>query len=194
MNTKQFYNKLYGENPSFYKRKSLILETITNLPLKKESKILDLGCGQGLTSFNLSELGFEVTAVDLSDIAIEQLKEQCKKSNLKIKTHYQDIINFEFKEKYNLIMSLMTLQYLSPEERSSLINKMKSNTFAEGYNLITIPTQTKIATNFKNAMKNKIELKEFYKDWKIIILEEETIRFNNSKKGTIAKILAQKPT
>ncbi len=188
MEMKKFYNKLYEENPSFYKLKSLDFKIIENLELKK-GKILDLGCGQGSNAFHLSKIGFEVTAVDLSNTAIKQLKKKSKR----IKASCQDITKFKFVEKYEIILSLMTLQYLIPKERNNLINKMKSNTFPGGYNLITIPTQTKIS-GFKNAIKNKIELKEFYKDWKIILLEEKGVRFNDKKEGTIARILARKPT
>ena len=39
-------------------------------------KALDLACGLGRNSFFLAELGFEVDAIDISDVAIQWLEEQ----------------------------------------------------------------------------------------------------------------------
>lgn len=46
------------------------------------SKILDLGCGQGTDSLFLSKNGFSVTAIDSSEVAINQIK--IKKDKFKL--------------------------------------------------------------------------------------------------------------
>lgn len=45
-----------------------------NLKLKKESKVLDLGCGAGRHARELSQLGFQVLGIDLSKNNISQAK------------------------------------------------------------------------------------------------------------------------
>lgn len=74
---------------------------------------LDLACGRGRNSFYLSNLGFDVDALDISDVAINRLKEKIEEeSNTSIfpkctnittdqldKNKYQIILNFNFLER-----------------------------------------------------------------------------------------------
>ncbi|MCL1984562.1 MAG: class I SAM-dependent methyltransferase [Methanomassiliicoccaceae archaeon] len=43
----------------------------TVFPFKKGAKILDVGCGNGKTSFALMEAGYNVVGIDISDVAVE---------------------------------------------------------------------------------------------------------------------------
>ncbi|BAF70069.1 class I SAM-dependent methyltransferase [Nitratiruptor sp. SB155-2] len=68
--------------------------------LAKKGKALDIACGLGQNAKFLAQNGFEVDAVDISEVAIEKLQNF---SN--IHTFCQDIDAFEFKkEYYNLIV------------------------------------------------------------------------------------------
>ena len=60
--------------------------------------VLDLGCGRGRHSTFLAEMGFEVTAVDLSPAEIDQLKKQAQQKNLdrNIKTLVCDMRELPF--------------------------------------------------------------------------------------------------
>ena len=46
-------------------------------------KVLELGCGTGTDAIWLAKNGFEVTAVDVSDIAISIAEKSAKKSGVK---------------------------------------------------------------------------------------------------------------
>jgi len=63
--------------------------------------VLDIGCGRGRHSLFLAELGFDVTATDISPEGIEQLKKQAKKRKLdgKIKTIVCDMLEMPFPDK-----------------------------------------------------------------------------------------------
>jgi SAM-dependent methyltransferase len=56
--------------------------------------VLDIGCGKGRHSLFLAELGFDVTATDISPEGIEQLRKEIKKRKLesKIKTVVCDML------------------------------------------------------------------------------------------------------
>jgi SAM-dependent methyltransferase len=60
--------------------------------------VLDIGCGKGRHSLFLAELGFNVTAVDISPEGIEQLRQAAKKRKLesKIKTLVCDMLELPF--------------------------------------------------------------------------------------------------
>ena len=51
--------------------------------LKKDAKILDVGCGDGRHALYLASLGFQVDAFDLSKNAIEKIDYLKQKNNLK---------------------------------------------------------------------------------------------------------------
>ena len=73
---------------------------------------LDIACGNGRNSFFLAQMGFEVDAVDISEVAIEWLGAESKRRELNIaatcsevvsdgfpRTPYQVILNFNFLER-----------------------------------------------------------------------------------------------
>ena len=59
------------------------LETITNLIKKKNIDILDIGCGTGMYSIELSKLGHKVIATDFSEEMINKAKLNSKINNEK---------------------------------------------------------------------------------------------------------------
>ena len=43
----------------------------TVFPFKKGARVIDIGCGNGKTSFALMEAGYDVIGIDISDVAVE---------------------------------------------------------------------------------------------------------------------------
>lgn len=50
----------------------------------KPGRALELGCGTGTNAISLAQLGFEVTAVDLSTAALERAREKATQAKVKI--------------------------------------------------------------------------------------------------------------
>lgn len=71
------YEKLYA-NRDEEEAAQLIALLEETLSLKKCSKILDLGCGRGRHSINLTEKGYQVTGIDLSEQAISTAREKAR--------------------------------------------------------------------------------------------------------------------
>ena len=68
-----------GDEKSFnlHLRKRFIIEEIQKLKIKKDSKILDIGCGTGETSFELESNGYtNIIAQDISQRFIEIAKKK----------------------------------------------------------------------------------------------------------------------
>ena len=80
-------------------------------PLNK-IKIIDLGCGGGLTCEPLKRLGAEVTGVDFIKNNINNAKKHAKDNNLKIKYYVADINKINLKEKYDVILLLEIIEHL----------------------------------------------------------------------------------
>ncbi|KUK00171.1 MAG: methyltransferase [Thermococcaceae archaeon] len=67
------------------------------LPIKGE-KALDIGCGMGISTFALEELGFEVIGIDLREEAIQKAKEIAKERDSKAEFYIMDAKRRAFEE------------------------------------------------------------------------------------------------
>jgi 2-polyprenyl-3-methyl-5-hydroxy-6-metoxy-1,4-benzoquinol methylase len=72
----------------------------------KSLKILDVGCGTGRHSIELSKRGYSVTGIDLSESLLEKAREKAKQNNLKINFLRHDARNLPFKNQFDLAIML----------------------------------------------------------------------------------------
>ena len=91
---------------------SVIAQAIEEkINLTKEMKIIDFGVGTGLLGFEIAKSVKQVYGVDTSIKMLEKLKEK-NSDTLKIKAIHQDIIKEPLKEKYDGLVSSMTLHHV----------------------------------------------------------------------------------
>ena len=83
-----------------------------NVPLNKDMQIIDFGVGTGLLSYFLSNKVGKVLGIDNSNKMLEVFKS--KKDNFKcqIEAKNIDIFNHNLTEKYDAIISSMTLHHI----------------------------------------------------------------------------------
>ena len=62
------------------------------------SKFLDLGCGRGRHSIQCAKNGFDVSSMDLSDVAVDGLREWAKKEKLRINVITGDMRYLPFQD------------------------------------------------------------------------------------------------
>lgn len=81
--------------------------------LSQDSKILDLGCGEGQNANYLAMNGFDITAVDISKPGIEKLEVNAKLTNVQIKTEVADIIEYiKNTASFDAIICMNILQFI----------------------------------------------------------------------------------
>jgi cyclopropane fatty-acyl-phospholipid synthase-like methyltransferase len=77
--------------------------------------IIDLGCGRGATSLFFAHYGANVISIDLSEMAIENLSEYCKKNSINninpIKLSAQEISTLQ---KADYVFGSMILHHIEP--------------------------------------------------------------------------------
>lgn len=56
----------------------------------KGSRVLDVGCGLGREAFALSEMGFQVTGIDISDTIIDEVKRAASENHYEIPFYSYD--------------------------------------------------------------------------------------------------------
>lgn len=168
--------------------------------LPKGAKILDVGCGDGRHALYLAGLGFQVDAFDISKNAIEKINYLKERNNLNINTYMCDVLEFEFKYKYDVVIVHGVLQFIEREKQPKIIELLKKWTSINGYHIIALFTDEEpVPEDLKDVMigvfKNA-EIKDYYMDWKIKMFESK--KFNDEHENGIKhchamnKIVAQK--
>lgn len=69
-------------------------------------KILDVGCGTGRHSIELTRRGYSVTGIDLSDAQLARAREKANEANLNINFQKQDARNLPFQQQFDAAIML----------------------------------------------------------------------------------------
>ena len=96
---------------------------------KSHSKIkaLDLGCGRGRHTLFLAELGFSVTAVDLSPDGINQLKLEAQRRGLghRIETFVCDMLDLSLPDKsFDCVLGFHSIYHTTYADLRALIDRV----------------------------------------------------------------------
>jgi len=91
--------------------------------IPENTKVLDIGCGAGLTSRHLAYGGRRVTGVDISPKLIQHA--ETYNSHFGTVTYYiADISEFEINEKFDAITMIDVLEHILPESLTALFNNI----------------------------------------------------------------------
>lgn len=71
---------------------------------QKNGEILELACGTARVSLALVKQGFSVTGIDISSEMLEEAKFKASEEKIKIKLSKENIIDFNLKKKFDLIL------------------------------------------------------------------------------------------
>ncbi len=87
----------------------------------KELKIIDIGCGGGLISEPMANLGADVTAIDASEKNIKVAQIHSEKSGLKINYQQSLVEDFAAKKtnqgKYDVVLALEIIEHVADVEK-----------------------------------------------------------------------------
>jgi tellurite methyltransferase len=140
--------------------------------LNRNSKILDLGCGDGRHAIYLASLGHIVDAIDVSNVGIDKVNRIKEKLNLKnLNAIVGDATDFNFTNTYDLIISHGLFHFIERNNWLNIIHRMKAKTRKGGYNIVTVFTnEVEIPEDlmpFVKGVFHEGELKKLYFDWSI---------------------------
>jgi 2-polyprenyl-6-hydroxyphenyl methylase/3-demethylubiquinone-9 3-methyltransferase len=149
--------------------------------------IIDIGCGGGLVTIPICELGANVTAIDANKHNIEASSEQAKKLNLKINfvnSTVEEYINISPKNLYDVVLCLEVVEHVANQEEfiQNLLKLIKPNgililstinrtmkSYAQAiiiaeYTLKWVPINTHNHSKFlqPSELHNIIKQKDFY--------------------------------
>lgn len=183
--------KVFGNEPS------LLLKLASDFFIsKKGGTFLDIGAGQGRDSLYMAKQGFDVYALDKSEVAcnqIEKIAKDKKINNLKIIR--SDIQNYEIKSGlFDIISAINSLQFLERNESLKEVNYIQEALKKDGIAIISTFVDSH---GFKSQ-----ELLELFqaKSFKILYYFESVITDPGhtgapyKHQHEVARIIARKPS
>lgn len=156
---------------------------------------LDLGCGTGVDSIALCQLGLNVTAIDHSEEMIKLAMINAENKKVKIKFSAVDLLKFDFIIGYDIIVSLgNTLSNIDKKKLNSIIKIASKNLNSNGKILIQIINYSVIPKDkdyVLNTFENEnmiIVRKYSFKDDKMFFIIELTDKERQTSEQIITKI------
>lgn len=172
MKDKDKWNQKYKERMKKYEETSPNNRLINLTSYLKGGDALDLACGLGRNSLFLAQLSYQVQAFDISDVAVNYLREIAAKQNLPITAQAYDLTKLEDLGLENNVFDLVIITYYLDRQ---LFSKVKTIVKEKGYFFMETfyesPQNEKL--NISNQFKlQPQELLHEFREWKILYFEE----------------------
>ncbi|MGC8473230.1 MAG: methyltransferase domain-containing protein [Candidatus Dormibacteria bacterium] len=111
----------------------LVLEVASSLP---KGRALDLGSGAGRNSLGLVELGWTVTAVDFSKVALDQLRSAAGERGMDLEVVQADLLHYRPPQEAFQLCLLANIHL--PEEQLAGVLTVAASSLAHGGHLLVI--------------------------------------------------------
>jgi len=182
-------NDRYGLNPAH----SEVVEACKTIA---PCRALDMGCSNGRNALYLSELGFDVTAVDNNPGAIGMLQQIVDAEGItNVSPQVYDINTAALEAEYDFIACTVTLMFLDPASVSAVLADMQAHTRPGGHNLIVCAMSTQAhpcPVPFPFTLQ-EAQLRDAYTGWELIKYNEDLGTMHNGAQLQFATLLARKP-
>ena len=183
-------NSRYGLNPPHS-------EVVKACRTIEPGKALDMGCGPGRNALYLSQLGFDVTAIDANPNAIGMLQSVVEQEGLdNVDARVYDINQADLGADYDFIACTVTLMFLDPTRVDAVIADMQRCTRAGGHNLVVAAMDTDeypCPMNFPFTLRTG-QLSAAYAGWELLEYNEDLGTMHNGAQLQFATLLARKPS
>ncbi|MBQ3210018.1 MAG: methyltransferase domain-containing protein [Oscillospiraceae bacterium] len=156
----------------------LCYEVLRLVPPGKDTKLLEIGCGEGKDAFFFARNGYNVTAFDIAQSGINKLQRLAEMYHLHINAFRADMLSYRLQEEYDVIYSSRALHHIKPELRKEIFENYKQHTKLNGINAMNVylrkpfieppPEQDDFAYLWESG-----ELLMKYSDWRIKLIEEK---------------------
>ena len=186
MSIRTNYEKWY-EGDEYYwglEPGDFLFELIKLCPPTENTKVLDIGCGEGKDAVFMAEKGYDVTAFDLTENGIRKTIALAHKRGVKVNAYVDDINTFETDEQFDIIFSTGTVQYIFDENKESFFKKLEKITKPNGIVFINVFVEKSFLDlppdwYKEEKMWKSGELFTYFSDWKFEKIDEVIFEDNS---------------
>lgn len=199
MNQQEFWNKKFLRDGYLYglKPNEFIKSNYKNF--NKNEKILCLGEGEGRNAIFLAKNGYEVEALDASNIGLEKLERLAKENSVHVETTCLDINEWLPNKKYGAIV--FSFMHLSLSELKNLFKKIEKSLSKDAYLVLEVFSKNQMQKNSGGPKDLSLlysvqDFEECISDLKIEKLEESLVYLDEGKghqgEASVIRLVAQK--
>ena len=186
MSIRTNYEKWY-EGDEYYwglEPGDFLFELIKLCPPTENTKVLDIGCGEGKDAVFMAEKGYDVTAFDLTENGIRKTIALAHKRGVKVNAYVEDINTFETDEQFDIIFSTGTVQYIFDENKEAFFKKLEKITKPNGIVFINVFVEKSFLElppdwDKEEKMWKSGELFTYFSDWKFEKIDEVIFEDNS---------------
>ena len=138
---KQWYEALFENYANKYDKECFVQGTLgecdfieQEINCDKSFKILDIGCGTGRHSIELTKRGYQIIGIDLSESQLKRAREKAKEQELEIDFQKHDARTLPFESEFDFVImlceggfSLMETDEMNFEILKNATKALKSN-------------------------------------------------------------------
>lgn len=181
------------------KHKKIFLEMLEKYS-KENKKLLEAGCGTGIISSYMANLGYDVIGVDIDENILELSKNLAKEyfnaEDKKIKFIKKSIFDLDYKEKeFDVVFSNGVVEHFEDEQ---IIETLKKQLYICKYLIVGIPTRFFDDNEALYGDERFLDLKKWRELFEKIdgkIIEEHSFHYMTffEKLQSLRKIFRPKP-
>lgn len=103
---------------------------------RSRRQVLDLGAGEGADAIRLALLGYRVTAVEISEVAVRKIRRFADMANAKLNVVQADLNTYQPNGAFDVVICNGVLHYI--RDKKSVIERMQEATQPGGLNVISV--------------------------------------------------------
>lgn len=179
MNEKARYDGIYAASKEHTYGEGKPERCVARILNHRDSgSVLDIGAGDGRNALFLASKGFEVKAVDISEVGLEKLQGFAVQQNVSVEREVVDLSAWSVDRDYDVMVCTAVLQNIPEESAIRLLENMKRHTRPDGLHALVVFT-TEGTEAFRNAtgahglFVPPNWLRDFYHDWEVLEYTEQ---------------------
>jgi ubiquinone/menaquinone biosynthesis C-methylase UbiE len=138
-----FWRDLYEQKDVFalihQRRHVVCVDSFLDLKLPPTAKVLEIGCGAGLTAIRLAQRGYTIEATDTVQAMIDMTAQRAREAGLsdRVKAQYADVHDLKFGDQsVDALLALGVISWLHDPMRA--LKEIRRVMKPDGYVIITV--------------------------------------------------------